>query len=78
MLTYALGRGLEYRDVETVDRLVERIETAKAAGPRPCSLGIVESVAIPEDAGRIASETRQRRQPDDTAGRRQDRSGADS
>jgi hypothetical protein len=27
MLTYALGRGLEYYDVETVDRIVERLET---------------------------------------------------
>ena len=26
MLTYALGRGLEYYDVETVDRIVERLE----------------------------------------------------
>jgi hypothetical protein len=26
MLTYALGRGLDYYDVETVDRIVERIE----------------------------------------------------
>ena len=42
LLTYALGRGLEYSDVETVDRLVQRLE---AAGGRPSALilGIVES-----------------------------------
>jgi mono/diheme cytochrome c family protein len=42
MLTYALGRGLEYYDVETVDQIVARIETA---GGRPSALlaGIVES-----------------------------------
>ena len=26
MLTYALGRGLEYYDVETVDQIVARLE----------------------------------------------------
>jgi hypothetical protein len=28
MLTYAIGRGLEYYDVETVDEIVQRIEKA--------------------------------------------------
>jgi mono/diheme cytochrome c family protein len=43
MLTYALGRGLDSLDVETVDRLVDRLETA---GSRPSALllGIVESI----------------------------------
>jgi hypothetical protein len=42
MLTYALGRGLNYYDVETVDQIVARIE---AANGRPSALlaGIVES-----------------------------------
>ena len=42
MLTYALGRGLEYYDVETIDQIVERL---KAADDRPSALimGIVES-----------------------------------
>jgi hypothetical protein len=42
MLTYALGRGLEYYDVATVDSLVERLEKTKG---RPSELlaGIVES-----------------------------------
>ncbi len=43
LLTYALGRGLDYTDTETVDRLVAQLE---AAGGRPSALlrGIVESV----------------------------------
>ena len=42
MLTYALGRGLDYYDVETVDQIVSRIEKANG---RPSALleGIVES-----------------------------------
>ena len=42
LLTYALGRGLEYYDVATVDAIVERLE--KSSG-RPSELltGIVES-----------------------------------
>ena len=43
LLTYALGRGLDYTDTETVDRLVAQLE---ATGGRPSALlhGIVESV----------------------------------
>ena len=33
MLIYALGRGLDFRDVETVDRLVERIERENGHPP---------------------------------------------
>jgi hypothetical protein len=42
LLTYALGRGLDYYDVATVDALVERLENADG---RPSALmkGIVES-----------------------------------
>jgi hypothetical protein len=42
LLIYALGRGLEYYDVETVDRITSRIE---AANGRPSALiaGVVES-----------------------------------
>jgi hypothetical protein len=42
MLTYALGRGLEYYDVETVDVIVARLEATKG---RPSALlsGVVES-----------------------------------
>ena len=35
LLTYALGRGLEYYDVETVDHLVE---TLKSSDGRPSAL----------------------------------------
>jgi hypothetical protein len=42
LLTYALGRGLDYTDVETVDQLVTKLEAAEA---RPAALihGIIES-----------------------------------
>ncbi len=42
LLVYALGRGLEYYDVETVDQLVSRLEKA---GGRPSALisGVIES-----------------------------------
>ena len=42
MLTYALGRGLEFYDVVTVDAIVERLEQT---GGRPAALltGIIES-----------------------------------
>jgi hypothetical protein len=42
MLTYALGRGLEYYDVQTVDQIVDQLEKS---GGHPSALltGIVES-----------------------------------
>jgi hypothetical protein len=42
LLTYALGRGLEYYDVATVDAIVERLEKSNG---RPSALlsGIIES-----------------------------------
>jgi mono/diheme cytochrome c family protein len=42
LLTYALGRGLDYYDVETVDQIVARIEKS---GGKPSALlaGIIES-----------------------------------
>ncbi|MGY8719745.1 MAG: DUF1585 domain-containing protein, partial [Verrucomicrobiia bacterium] len=42
MLIYALGRGMEYYDVETLDQLVAQLE---AADGRPSALisGIIES-----------------------------------
>ncbi len=45
LLIYALGRGLEYYDVETSDRIVARLE---AANGRPSALiaGVVESAAF--------------------------------
>jgi hypothetical protein len=45
LLTYALGRGLDYYDVEVVDRLVERLE--KTGGKaNELLVGIVESAAF--------------------------------
>jgi hypothetical protein len=43
LLTYALGRGLEYYDEHTIDQLVERL---RASGGRPSVLlrGVIESV----------------------------------
>jgi hypothetical protein len=42
MLTYALGRGLDYYDVQAVDELVERIEQ-KNGGASALLMGIVKS-----------------------------------
>ncbi len=42
LLTYALGRGLEYYDVETVDRIVDRLDRAHGRFAE-LLLGIVES-----------------------------------
>ena len=45
LLTYALGRGVEYYDIDTIDHLVAELE---ANGGRPSVLlrGIVESAAF--------------------------------
>lgn len=55
MLTYALGRGLEYYDVETVDQIVARLE---ADGGKPSTLlaGLVESAPF-QKCRRPAGET---------------------
>jgi hypothetical protein len=45
MLTYALGRGLDYYDVETVDQIVSRIEKSNGRASALLS-GIVESAAF--------------------------------
>jgi len=42
LLTYALGRGLEYYDIETMDRTVERMEAEKGRFSA-LLLGVVES-----------------------------------
>ncbi len=50
LLTYALGRGLEYYDVETVDQIVARI---KNSGGKPSALiaGIIESAPFQKTRG---------------------------
>ncbi|HEX4796054.1 MAG TPA: DUF1592 domain-containing protein [Humisphaera sp.] len=53
MLTYALGRGLEYYDVETVDRIVDRLK--KENGRYSVLLtGIVESAPFQEKRNFVA------------------------
>jgi hypothetical protein len=42
LLTYALGRGLEYYDVHTIDNVVARVE-ASGGKPSALLLGIIES-----------------------------------
>jgi len=42
LLTYALGRGMEYYDVETIDRVVAGLETSNGQ-PSALLMGIVES-----------------------------------
>ncbi len=58
MLTYALGRGLEYYDVETCDQIVARLE---AVNGRPSALiaGVVESA--PFQKMRAADQTAPRK-----------------
>ncbi|MCC5024556.1 MAG: DUF1585 domain-containing protein [Candidatus Synoicihabitans palmerolidicus] len=45
MLTYALGRGMEYYDTDTLDQLVKRVEAADAR-PSALIMGIIESAAF--------------------------------
>jgi hypothetical protein len=55
LLTYALGRGLDSLDVETVDRLVERLEASEG---RPSALiqAVVESVPFQRQRRRDVKE----------------------
>ena len=36
-MTYALGRGVEYYDVATVDKICDRLEHEQGRFPRCCS-----------------------------------------
>ena len=56
MLTYALGRGLEYYDVETVDQIAAQLEQTDG---RPSVLlsGIVQSAPFQKTQGSIAPTT---------------------
>ena len=60
MLTYALGRGLEYYDVHTVDKIVERLEQEKGRFSA-LLMGIVESA--PFQKRRIPSAPGDPKQP---------------
>jgi hypothetical protein len=57
VLTYALGRGLEYYDVETVDRIVERLEKNDGRFSSLLS-GVIESTPFQERRNRPAPETK--------------------
>jgi hypothetical protein len=51
-MTYAIGRGLEYYDVETVDEIVDRME--RADGRFSVLLtGVIESTPFQERRNRI-------------------------
>ena len=56
LLTYALGRSLDYYDVETVDQIVARIEKS---GGKPSALlaGIVESAPFQKTRGLLKTAT---------------------
>ncbi len=56
LLTYALGRGLDYRDTDTVDQLVAQLESS---GGRPSALlqGIVNSVPFQQRYAPVAVQT---------------------
>jgi len=49
VLTYALGRGLEYYDVETADRIVDRLEKNDGRFSSLLS-GVIESTPVPGKA----------------------------
>jgi len=55
LLTYALGRGLEYYDVATVDTIVDRLERENG---RPSALlsGIIESAPFQKRRQQVAVE----------------------
>ena len=52
VLTYALGRGLDYYDVETVDRIVDRLEKNDGRFSSLLS-GVIESAPFQERRNRI-------------------------
>ena len=66
LMTYALGRGLEYYDVETVDQIVDRIVKANGR-PSALLMGIVESAPFQKSRGPGEPETRN---PTPAAGQR--------
>lgn len=63
MLTYALGRGLEYHDVQTVDALVDHLESSDG---RASSLifGVVESAPFQRRRASAGQETAAQNQHD--------------
>ncbi len=68
MLTYALGRGLDYHDVESVDKIVDQVERADG---RPSALvaGIIESAPFQKRravrSATVAAQTNTKTSPND-------------
>ena len=62
MLTYALGRGLDYRDTLTVDQLVDRLEKENGRASA-LLLGIIESAPFQRRQRPAAEQTADRPQP---------------
>jgi len=57
MLTYALGRGLEYQDVGVVDTIVERLEQENGR-PSALLLGIIQSAPFQKTRSQVAQISR--------------------
>ncbi len=64
MLTYAVGRGLEYHDVQTVETLVDRLE-ANDGRASELILGIIESAPFQRRRGPEGQTTVERSDPAD-------------
>jgi hypothetical protein len=56
LLTYALGRGLEYQDVQIVDTIVERLENENGR-PWALLMGIIESAPFQKTRTQVAGTT---------------------
>ena len=65
LLTYALGRGLEYYDAETVDQLVQRLEQGNGRF-QPLLTGIIESAPFQKQRTQATSTTADAEQPSRT------------
>jgi hypothetical protein len=57
LLTYALGRGLDYHDVQTVDTIVERLERENGR-PSVLLMSIIESAPFQKSRNPDAAEPR--------------------
>ena len=62
LLTYALGRGVEYYDIETMDQIVGRLEKANGR-PSALLMGIVESAPFQKTRNLNAPQTAETTRP---------------
>ena len=67
LLTYALGRGLEYYDAETVDQLAQRLDQGNGRF-LPLLTGIIESAPFQKMRTQATSTTTDAEQPSRTSG----------